>query len=47
MTREQYIERTARAMYGERWQCAEAQRTDIRMADKAATVYPFDREEHL
>ena len=45
MTREQYIERTSRAMYGERWQCAEAQQTAIRMADKAATVYLFDKEE--
>lgn len=47
MTREQYIERTARAMYGERWQCAEAQRTAIRMADKVSTVYTFDKEEQL
>ena len=44
MTRKEYIERTARAMYGERWQCAEAQRTAIRMADKAATVYTFEKE---
>lgn len=45
MTREQYIERTARAMYGERWQCAEAQEAASRMADKAAAVYKFDAEE--
>ena len=45
MTREQYIERMARAMYGERWREAEAQEAVSRMADKAAAVYPFDREE--
>lgn len=34
-------------MYGERWQCAEAQRTAIRMADKVSMIYTFDKEEQL
>lgn len=45
MTRERYIERIARAMYGELWKEAEAQEVAIGMAYKAATVYSFDDDE--